>query len=190
MSSARFPGFELGEWRSRLIDRFPRLFPDARPIREQDFDMLYAAGWPTVEDGWRQVVDRLCRRLDAVAERVAGTVVVIELDEKHAELRVNWSCAGLSAEEHAEVQDIVERAEARSSQTCGICGERGAVWEHRGWLSARCPVHAEGLPNGDAHPSAVRLSFVTRNGRTVRIARLYVYDRDAFVEIDRPLETA
>ena len=188
MSSRRFPGLELTEWRSRVVDDHPVLFPDAKPIRERDFDMLSTTGWPTVEDGWREIVETLCRRLDSVVERTTGRLALTGLDEKYGEMRVDWICRGLSDEEHAEVESIVQRAEARSSHTCGICGARGGIWDHRGWLLARCSDHGEGVPDTDP-ASSVRFSWVRRDGRLVRIARRYLYDRDAFVEIDHSSET-
>lgn len=74
MSSRRFPGVELTDWRSRLVDRYERLFPDATPHVGPGGPCGYATGWPAVEVGWRDVVERLCRRLDAVTERSAGAV--------------------------------------------------------------------------------------------------------------------
>ena len=143
MSSQRFPGLEITEWRSRLLDEFPRLFPDARPIRTRDGDALVAAGAPVVEDGWRALIEELCRRLDEIAAATArGELALHGIDEKYGELRIDWSCLDLSDEQHAAIQRVVDNIEQRSRRICGICGCPGVVTERAGWLSARCERHA------------------------------------------------
>ena len=49
---------------------------------------------------------------------VVGTVLVFidhGIDEKCAEMRIDIACIGLSQQEHAGVESVVERADARSS---------------------------------------------------------------------------
>ena len=186
MSSARFPGFELTDWRSRLVDDHPRLFPDAKPMRDPAGDWIASPGLPSVEDGWRDVVERLCRRLDTVAALSAGSVAIFGIDEKYAELRIRVACEGATDEEVAEVELAVELAEARSGVTCGICGERGGSWDHRGWLIARCDRHGEGTPNRDPQRS-IQTTVRWKDDQIVRTARSYDWDRDTFVAVE-PLE--
>lgn len=180
MSSRRFPGVELEEWRSRLMDAHPRLFSDARPIFAGGAWLLAGTGRPDVPDGWRRVLELACARLDAAIRNEDGELSIVGAEEKHGGLRLNVVAASLSAEAQDAVELAVDLAEFRSVHVCALCGEPGGFWSDGGWLSVRCDRHGEGKPTArtKGHQMLVTTRWV--DGKSYSTARRYLPDKDEF----------
>jgi hypothetical protein len=191
VSSRRFPGVELTDWRSRVVDRFPRLFPDARPYRDADDWALSCSGYPDTPDGWRRIVERACERLDgAIAAEPDAEAVILNIKEKYGSLQLHVSTVGLSAQAQEAVALAVDLAEVRSFRVCAQCGEPGRLWSREGWLSTCCDQHGEGRPAAQEQDQDQDVEITTAfvDGKPVRTARRYLPDEDCFVPATIPNE--
>jgi len=120
-----------------LRERYPLIFavepavtdmPDAMPS-------VFSLWGFECGDGWFDLIDVLCRRLQLETKHGAPQVVVRQVKEKFGTLRFNASGAD-------ERQDaMIEFAEMMSGRLCEICGNRGETIE-TGWMRTRCPVHS------------------------------------------------
>ena len=80
-------------WQSDLVARHPALFNLTEHGRTS------TPGWPTVGDGWRELVETAVGRIaKAVAAAPAGSLRIVQVKEKFAGLRLYWQSAGLSDE--------------------------------------------------------------------------------------------
>lgn len=186
MRSRRFPAIDLTEWRSRLVDAHPGLFPDARPVAGADGPELGCAGWPSVPDGWRRIVERACARLAAAVGDGPGALIVSGMDEKWGTLRLDVSADGVTDATWEAATLAVDLAEARSAHVCSACGRPGRLWSNDGWLGAWCDEHGEGRP--EAHGDHVTVVARFEGGMLVRSARRYVVEEDRFVPAPVPEE--
>ncbi len=187
MTSRRFPGTELTEWRSRILDRHPRLFPDAEPIRTDDGWALSSAGWPAIPDGWRRVIEDLCRAIEqAVADEPAGEVVVYDMKEKYGSLQLHVSTAGLSGPAEDAVRLAVDLAEARSGHVCQVCGQTGRLWDNHGWFATLCDRHGEGRPVPDGSDAGIEVTTRIVAGGVMQTARRYDPDHHRFIAVPVP----
>lgn len=162
-------------WRARLVESYPDLF-------HADGDPLSAGGWPAVEDGWRDLLERACARIRAAVRADGGSFRATQIKEKYGSIRIY--CSGrLSPEARDRVEEAIDLAEARSATTCEVCGERG-VLRAGGWLATRCDAHAEGRPAVQVDEGFENLHVDRRFVRGRRRVRYRFYDRDAdrFVE--------
>jgi hypothetical protein len=189
VSSRRFPGVELSEWRSRLIDAHPRLFPDARPYETGEGTILSCSGWPFVPDGWRRVVEEACCAMDeAIASEPTGEVVIVEIKEKFGTLRISVSALELTTAAEDAVKLAVDLAEARSGHVCENCGERGRRWRNGGWLSTLCDRHGKGRPMRRSPYADVQIMTRFVGDQPVRTARRYLVDDHRFIDVPVPEE--
>ena len=188
MSSRRFPGIELEDWRSRLMDAHPRLFADARPILVERAWILAGSGRPDVPDGWRRVVELACERLTAALRDDGGELAILGVDEKYGELRLDVACHGLSAAALAAVELAVDLAEFRSGHVCSECGEPGRRWSVGRWLTTWCDRHGRGEPLPRKPDDDVQVTTRWANGRSWRTARRYVPETDQFEPASLPHE--
>lgn len=189
MSSVRFPGVQLTEWRSRLVDAHERLFPDARPYRDGTGWALACAGWPDVGDGWRRILERACERLEqALASEPSAEAVIIEIKQKYGSLRLHVSTAGTSPDADAAVALAIDLAEARPEHVCETCGDPGRPWSRQGWLQTRCDRHGEGRPLPRGIGGDIQLITRFEDGRPIRSARRYLPDQDRFEPVPVPDE--
>jgi hypothetical protein len=126
------------DWRTELIEAHPALFrpPAGHPEA--------ASGYPWCEEGWRDLLERLCVRIKA-ALREGETIRVLQVKEKFAALRFSWS-AEVSPETRTRIAGAVALAEARSACTCEECGDEGELYRHGGVYMTRCAGHAKGQP--------------------------------------------
>lgn len=164
------------DWRVELIEAYPKLFnaPAAGPAA--------ARGFPSCQEGWCDLLQRACARIQAAVDAGGGTFTASQIKEKFGTLRFYWR-GGVA--NRAEVEEAIDLAEARSACTCEVCGEEGRLHNSGGTWMTRCPAHAQGNP--------VRTEPRLRNvvvakrlvGAHVR-ASYRRYDRaaDAFVEVD------
>ncbi len=164
------------DWRVELIETYADLFhPAGHPPR--------AEGWPYVDDGWRDLLERACVRIRAAVQADGGTFRICQIKEKYGSARIYWT-GTLSPEASAKVEDAIDLAEARSAVTCEICGEPGLL-HGPGWFTTRCAQHAEGRrliggqPRDDIH---VMERVVGDRRQTLR--RRYDRETDTFVDVD------
>ncbi|WFT94400.1 hypothetical protein QA633_40130 [Bradyrhizobium barranii] len=165
------------DWRVELVRTYADLFhPFGDPPR--------AEGWPCVGDGWRDLLERACKRIRAAVEADGGTFHATQIKEKYGSLRFYWH-GSLSPEADAKVEEAVDLAEARSACTCEVCGEEGRL---RGdaWLTTRCALHAEGRPAVAVRPGLENVQIEERYVGDRRVIRYRRYDRehDRFVDVD------
>jgi hypothetical protein len=65
-----------------------------------------------------------------VVQADGGSFKATQIKEKYATLRFYWKGA-LSPEADAQVEEIIDLAEARSACTCEVCGEEGRLYSRR-----------------------------------------------------------
>jgi len=127
------------DWRIDLIEAHPDLFhplPDNPGV---------AKASPECGEGWRDLLQRACARIRAVVQADGGSFKATQVKEKYATLRFYWEGA-LSPKADAQVDEIIDLAEARSACTCEVCGEEGRLYCSAGVPLTRCVVHARGQP--------------------------------------------
>lgn len=185
----RFPGLVIQDWRTRLVHDHPALFPDARLVDLSDGPALTASGWPSVPDGWRHIIEVLCRRLDAAAsDTLDRAVTVVDMKEKWGQLQVSISMYGLDEEAGATATYAVDLAEARSAHVCELCGRPGRLSVRAGWYATRCESDAFGFVPLRPRGRDVEVSSRFVDGRLVRSGRRYLPAADAFVPVPVPDE--
>ena len=165
-------------WQADLIERHTRLFhaPAAGPEAAQ--------GYPECGEGWRDLLDRACVRIEA-ALAGGGTFTAQQIKEKYGTLRFYWSGRLLSDAE-AKVEEAIDLAEACSACTCEICGAEGRLYSRGGWLATACPEHARGEP-APVRPGFENLHVVRKfdaGGLQTVSCRRYVRETDSFVDVD------
>lgn len=164
----------MPDWRTHLMEEYPSLF-SVGPGGAR-------AGYPDVEDGWRDLLERALRRISAAVGGTSGTVRITQIKEKFAGIGIYYDATGLSPETISAIDGAIDLAEARSECTCEVCGEEGTLCDDAGWYTTRCTSHAVG---------SVRAGDRGRQLRTVysgpKAARQIVrrYDRagDRFIVI-------
>ena len=165
------------DWRIALIEAHPNLFhpPAGRPEA--------ARGYPSCEDGWRDLLERACDRIEAAL--AGGTFRALQIKEKFATLRFYWE-GKVSAEAKARITEAIELAEARSACTCEECGEEGGLHLDGGLYLTRCAAHAKGrpVPSEPGRENVHLVRIATPDGfRSVR--RRYDRLTDSFVDVER-----
>jgi hypothetical protein len=169
------------DWRIELIEAHQGLFhpPEAHPEK--------ASGYPWCDQGWRDLLERLCGRIEA-ALRDGETIRILQIKEKFASLRCYWR-GDVSPETAARIMEAVALAQARSACTCEQCGAEGRLYKNGGFYMTRCADHAEGMEvsaePGREHVHLLRRTYGTSD---VYYAR---YDResDTFTEVSAPRGT-
>lgn len=142
----------VNDWRIDLMQAHPRLFEVTSDEPERSF------GYPLCEAGWRDILERLCTRIENTL-RNGEAFEFVRIKQKFGIARFNWY-GGASEETATRIHEAVNLAVARSACTCEICGAEGRLYSNRGWLATRCAEHAAG------DPVAVRPGF--ENVRTLR----------------------
>jgi hypothetical protein len=128
----------IQNWRLELMTAHPRLFEIMPGEPHLSF------GYPNCEEGWRELLERLCVRIEG-ALRDGETFDFVRVRQKLGILRVDWD-AEASEDTEATIGHAVDLAVARSTCTCEICGAEGRLYSNRGWLGTRCGEHAAGDP--------------------------------------------
>jgi len=166
------------DWRIELLQAHPRLFHGS-------IDRPYAAeGYPNCEEGWRDLLERACARIEAALVE-GGAFRALQIKEKFGTLRFYWD-GDMSDAAKAKVEEAIALAVARSACTCEICGAEGRLYNRGGWLATACPQHARGEAVS-IKPGFENLRIVRRTVEgSVRIISCQRYDRpaDAFVDMD------
>lgn len=166
-------------WRRVLVDAHPDLF------NVEWLGETCTPGYPTVGDGWRELVEKAVCRIKAAD--VGRSVKITQVKEKYGTLRLYWmSTRGIDAATDAAIEEAVALAEARSECTCEKCGEEGRLYSAGSWLTTACPEHAHGelVPVQSGHENVHVVT--TFEGDRERIVSCRRYDRvsDSFIDID------
>jgi hypothetical protein len=165
------------DWRIELIEAHPGLFHPPKGHPEK------AAGYAWCERGWRDLLERMCVRIEAALGE-GETIRFSQIKEKFAGLRVYWR-GDVSPETAAKINLAIALAEARSVCTCEECGEVGQLYRHVGRYQTLCEAHAKGT-SVPAEPGGENVHIVraaTRDGFRVTPRR---YDRETDRFIDGP----
>jgi hypothetical protein len=163
------------DWRLDLMMSHPRLFHVMADEPHLSF------GYPLCEQGWRDILERLCGSIEA-ALRDGETFEFVRIKQKFGLVRIDWD-GEVSCETRARIEEAVSLAEARSSCTCELCGAEGAKYYASKKVMVRCEAHAEGRPvmaaRGNERLHLVRV--VEPPEPRVRKVRRYDRETDAFV---------
>jgi hypothetical protein len=167
----------LQAWRIDLMRAHPRLFEIMPGEPHLSF------GYPNCEEGWRDLMEKLCLRIEA-ALRDGETFQFVRMRQKFGILRVDWD-AEASDDTEAAIGHAVDLAVARSASSCEICGAEGRLYSNRGWLGTRCAEHAAGVPVPPRYGLNVRRLRRWRWKADLYYAR---YDRetDTLTEVSPP----
>jgi hypothetical protein len=114
-----------------LCERYPKIFADRhRSISESCMGWGFSCG-----DGWFDVIDVLCERLQfEVEHNNAPQPVAVQVKEKLGRLR-------FYAQPTSEAQSgMIEMAQALSARICEVCAQPGQVLVC-GAVMTRCPAH-------------------------------------------------
>lgn len=167
------------DWWPQLIARYPDLF------RWMVGDRAVTSGYPAVNDGWRDIVEKAVERMAAaVRGRSREPLRIIQIKEKLGGLRIYYDSGRLDAETFVAVEEAVDLAEARAGCTCDICGRESQLYNKNGWLATRCEKHSKGNPVPLSGDGNVIVKYATEDDRRRVISRRR-YDRahDRFVDI-------
>ena len=163
------------DWRIEFMQAHARLF-DLMPG-----EAARSFGYPLCEAGWRDILQRLCARIEN-ALKANETFEFVRLTQKLGILRIVWD-GEVSEETKVRIGEAINLAVARSACSCEICGAEGRLYSHRGWLATRCAEHAAGDPV-PVRPGFENVHFLRRTPGT---ANMYYarYDRatDTLTEV-------
>ncbi|WP_426434092.1 hypothetical protein [Bradyrhizobium genosp. P] len=164
------------DWRADLVAAYSDLFDPTAG------DPPTARGWPYVDEGWRDLLERACVRIRTAVQADGGSLHVTQIMEKYGTLRFYWA-GSLSPEANARVEEAIDLAEARSAVTCEICGEPGVLYGGR-WVTTRCANHAEGRRPVQSEPGDQIYVFerVVGNRQDV-LHRRYDREGDGFIDV-------
>lgn len=123
------------ELEKKLVEKYPSLFRDReRPPTES----LMCFGCEC-EDGWYDIIDRLCDNLNRHAEndwKYEEPLRFTQIKEKFGGLRA------YTAGSDDYVDGTVDMAESLSYRTCEVCGDRARIKNSGMWLKTLCERHA------------------------------------------------
>ena len=117
-----------------LCRRYPLIFAERHlPMTRTCMCWGIACG-----DGWFELIDALCERLQFWTDHnAAPQVVAFQVKEKLGELRFYpRSPPG------CEQSGMIQMAQAMSARICDACGRPGQTLTHECWLMTRCAQHA------------------------------------------------
>ena len=166
------------DWRVDLLEAHPGLFHPPADTADA------AQGYPTCEEGWRDLLERCCVRIEAALAE-GGVLRVQQIKEKFGALRFYWS-GDLPDAAKAKVDEAIALAAARSACTCEICGAEGRLYDRDGWLATACPEHAKGELT-PVRPGFENIHIVRTLGAgrfPIVSCRRYIRETDSFVDVD------
>jgi ribosomal protein S14 len=82
--------------------------------------------------GWYPLIYETLDKIQAVVDRDGLDLEITEVKEKFGELRIYTSTYS------EKIYKIIQKASEKSTQTCEICGQPGALIEINGWYMTRC----------------------------------------------------
>jgi hypothetical protein len=161
-------------WRFELIEAYPDIFhplPDHPGVAQAS---------PECGAGWRALLEHACARIRAAVQADGGSFRATQIKEKYATLRFYWESA-LSPEADAEVDEIIDLAEARSACTCEQCGKPGRPFNRGGWFMTACDEHGKGEPDAERRDlEKVHVVYRIVDGEPVPCGRRYDRSTDSF----------
>jgi len=117
-----------------LCQRYPLIFSE-RHLSQMETCMCWGID---CGDGWFDLIDTLCERLQFWTDRnKAPQVVAIQVKEKFGTLRF-YSRGAISQEQRG----MIYMAEAMSARICDQCGKPGQTLVHEFLHMTRCAEHA------------------------------------------------
>lgn len=164
------------DWRLDLMRWHPRLFSALAESADGSF------GYPICGRGWRDLLVRLCVRIEA-ALRDCESFEFVRIKQKFGIIRADWR-GEVSDGTGQAIMEAVNLAVGQSACTCEICGAEGRLYRYRGWLATRCIHHAEGEPVPPRFGIVGTRAYRRRWGQPgIYYAR---YDRaaDALIEVE------
>jgi hypothetical protein len=163
------------DWRINLIEAHRRLFHPPN-------DASDAAGFPKCGDGWRELLECACERVESVLAP-SDKFCLVNIRQRFGVLRVYWT-GKLSTTSESKILEAVALAEARSCCTCEHCGDEGALCQDGRILMTRCPEHTKGHAV-EIQPGFENAHLVRRivGGRSFVSCCRYDRATDAFLEI-------
>jgi hypothetical protein len=98
---------------------------DFMGVHARLFDIMHgepqrSPGYPLCEAGWRDVLERLCARIETLLQD-GETFEFVRIKQKMGIIRVDWD-GEVSDETRIRIVDAVNLAVARSACTCEVCG--------------------------------------------------------------------
>jgi hypothetical protein len=166
----------VADWRIDLIKAYPNLFhpPGAGPEA--------ARGYPACGDGWRDLLNSACAKVEAAITE-GESFNVVHIKKRLGTLRFYWR-GTLSTEAEAKIVAAIALAEARSACSCEQCGEEGRLYRAGRVLITRCAVHAKGQPV-EFTPGLENAHIVQRIDGQRRGVTCCRYDRatDTFIDL-------
>jgi hypothetical protein len=106
----------VNDWQIDLMRAHPRLF------EVMEGEPQHSLGYPLCEAGWRDILERLCTRIDT-ALKANETFEFVRIKQKSGILRIDGD-GEVSDETRLKFGEAVNLAVARSACTCEICGAR------------------------------------------------------------------
>lgn len=117
-----------------LCQRYPLIFAE-RHLSQMETCMCWGIA---CGDGWFDLIDSLCERLQFWTDRnKAPQVVAIQVKEKFGTL-----CFYPRGAASQEQRGMIHMAEAMSARICDQCGKPGQTLVHEHWHMTRCAEHA------------------------------------------------
>ncbi len=119
-----------------LREKYPLIFAVNPPVTDalDAMPTVFSLWGFECGDGWFDLIDVLCAKLQLTTRSGAPQVVVAQVKEKFGTLR--FSVSGADAQQRA----IIELAEMMSGRLCEICGHPGETIG-ADWRQTRCPGH-------------------------------------------------
>lgn len=129
-------------WQAERVARYPALF-------HQEFNgRVTARGYPSVGDGWRDLVETAVGRIASTVAAAPGGIGPDRPNQREIrDLEVYLdSRNGLPEAVSAAIDEAICLAEARSACACETCGEPGRLFKSGSWFSTACNAHGKGKP--------------------------------------------
>jgi hypothetical protein len=168
-------------WQADLVARYSDLF------NQESNGRVTAPGYPSVGDGWRDLVETAIGRIaTAVAAAPSGSVGIDQIKEKFGALRLYWHGRNnLHETACAAIEEAIYLAEARSACTCETCGAEGRLFKHGGQLLTACEQHAKGKAvEVRAGRENVHIVRTLKDGKlSIVSCRRYLRETDSFIDV-------
>jgi hypothetical protein len=171
------PGLVVRNWKVALIEAYPDLFQPPAGTPEG------AEGAPECGEGWRDLLDCACIRIQAAISAQSGSFRFTQIKEKYGTARLYWEGV-LSLETEEKVDEAIDLAQARSACTCEQCGKPGRLFNRGGWFATACDEHGKGVPVAERRDfEQVHVVYRIVEGHAVASARRYDRSTDTFIYI-------
>jgi hypothetical protein len=168
-------------WQAQLVARYPALF------NQEINGRVTAPGFPSVGDGWRDLVETAIDRIaTAVAAVPGGSLKIGQIKQKFGTLRLYLDKRqGFPDAACAAIDEAICLAEARSACTCETCGAEGRLYDMNGYVLTACDQHARGKAvEGRPGRENVHIVRTLQDGRlSIVSCRRYIRETDTFVDV-------